>query len=264
MTDTLTINGRAYDALDVAALSSSLREVHGYRRRDSEELAALFNKIYPNSVNLSDPIIHRLSRLAGTTLLEGLFILKAIGETAEINGDCCEFGVAHGRTSALLAQALFQQKTQRVLWLYDSFEGLPAPHEKDVLLHDIYAKGSMAAYEGALSFAENHVKNELSSVNGKDHDWFRIVKGWITPETLVTNSPRQISFAFLDMDFYQSTYDVLRFLVDRMPTGGVAILDDYAFFSSGIETAAKEILVQFPRSFSLEIPFNKFAILTRL
>jgi hypothetical protein len=224
----------------------------------------LFNAIHTPVFKVDEYIRYRLSRLAGTTMLEAAFILKSLEQTKNLDGDWCEYGVAHGRTSALLAQAMLQQQRPRTLWLYDSFEGLPDPHEKDVLLHDIFRKGSIGAYKGAISFPEIYVREELHSVKAGT-DWFRINKGWITAESLAANSPSRISFAFLDMDFYKSTYDVLRLLIERMPTGGIAILDDYGFFSEGVKTAAQEVLAEFPGTFELDVPYSdKFAVLTRI
>ncbi len=65
-------------------------------------------------------------------------------------------------------------------------------------------------------------------------------------------------------DFYQSTYEVLQFLIDRMPKGGIAVIDDYGFFSEGVRTALSEIGADHPGAFSFEHPFeDKFVILTR-
>jgi O-methyltransferase len=206
---------------------------------------------------------YRLVRLAGTSLLEAAFILRSLDNVKYIPGDWCEYGVAHGRTSALLAQTMFQHSGDRKLWLYDSFEGLPKPHEKDILLHDIFDKKSMQAYAGAISIPEQYLRNELASVNS-DFSRFEIVKGWITLESLHNRSPQTISFAYLDMDFYQSTYDVLKFLIHRMPRGGIVVIDDYGFFSEGVRTAVAEILAENPGAFSFQHPFeDKFVILTR-
>jgi O-methyltransferase len=260
----IMVNSEEYDVSRIAVLKHNLSELQSYRVRDTSGLMTLFNAIHTPIFEVDYNIRYRLSRLAGTTLLEAAFILRALEQTKNLDGDWCEYGVAHGRTSALLAQVMMQQRRPRTLWLNDSFEGLPEPHEKDVLLHDIFSKGSMAAYKGAISFPEAYVIDELHSVK-QGSDWYRINKGWITAKSLAVNSPSRISFAFLDMDFYKSTYDVLRLLIEKMPTGGVAILDDYGFFSEGVKTAAQEILAEFPKSFDLEVPYSsKFAMLTRI
>ena len=189
--------------------------------------------------------------------------MKSLDNVKYISGDWCEYGVAQGKTSALIAEVMLAESNDRMLWLYDSFEGLPQPHEKDILLHDIFQKKTMAAYEGTISIPERFVTSELESVT-TDLSRFCITKGWITEESLRAKSPEKISFAYLDMDFYQSTYDVISFLIERMHKGGIAVIDDYGFFSAGVKTAVNEILLKYPGAFSLEHPFNdKFVILVR-
>jgi O-methyltransferase len=249
---------------EVQVLLQDLQEQRDYRRSAVTELITLFEALYGIDLGTDALIVDRLARVAGTTLLEAAFILKSIVQTRQIPGDWCEYGVAHGRTSALLAQVMLKESSGRTLWLYDSFEGLPAPHSKDVMLNDFYGKGSMAAYEGMLCFPEEIVRDELASVQ-PGTDWFRITKGWITAESLQTTSPERIAFAYLDMDFYQSTLDVLNMLVERMPAGGIAVIDDYGVFSEGVRTAVSEVMSAHPGAFSLENPFNsKFAVMTRL
>jgi hypothetical protein len=241
-----------------------LQEQKDYRRTAVTELITLFEALYSVDLGTDHRIVDRLARLAGTTLLEAAFILKSLAETRKIEGDWCEYGVAHGRTSALLAEVMLKEGRGRTLWLYDSFEGLPAPHEKDVLLNDIYEKGSMAAYEGMLSFPEEILRRELATID-PGADWFKIKKGWITRESLETCSPDRITFAYLDMDFYQSTLDVLNLLVERMPAGGIVVIDDYGVFSDGVRTAVAEVMTAHPAAFALENPFNsKFAVMKRL
>ena len=242
-----------------------LREQKEYRRTDARELITLFETLYGLDLGVDKKILDRLARLAGTTVLEAAFILKALAETREIEGDWCEYGVAHGRTSALLAQVMLKGGRGRTLWLYNPFEGLPAPHEKDVLLNDIYGKGSIAAYEGMLSFSEETLRRSCATVD-TDTEWFKITKGWITSESLETSSPHQIAFAYLDMDFYQSTLDVLDLLLERMPAGGMAVIDDYGVFSEEIRPqAVAEVMGAHPAAFVLENPFNsKFAVMKRL
>lgn len=239
---------------------AELEEQKNIRSSNTYEFMRLFEHLH-GPLNFDGHVIARLARLTGTSLLEGAYILKALRDTQAVAGDWCEYGVATGRTSALLAQAI---KPPRKLWLYDSFEGLPAPHaSKDVLITDLYNKGSMEAYQGMLSFPEQIVRGELASVRPGD-DWFRITKGWITAESLKTTSPAQIAFAYLDMDFYQSTLDVLLMLVELMPKGGVAIVDDYGQFSEGVRIAVSEIMEAHPGAWSLEHPFtSKFVVLTR-
>ena len=223
----------------------------------------LFNALERQPLSVDGKTLHRLARLAGATVLEGLYILKSLESTKTVAGDWCEYGVAHGRTSALIAEQLVAGQGTRKFWLYDSFQGLSKPHEKDILIHDIFNKGSMAAYEGEISMPEKYVWEELESVS-EDAGRFAIIKGWITPDLLARHSPNAIAFAFLDMDFYQSTKDVLELLIARMPPGGRAVIDDYGVFSEGVLTAVHEVMAEYPGAFTLEHPHqDEFVILTR-
>lgn len=244
-------------------LIRGLEEQTNYRREAASDFIKLFEALNGISLGVDGKTLNRLSRLAGTTLLEAAYILKSAQETEHIDGDWCEYGVAHGRTSALLGEVMLKGR-KRTLWLYDSFEGLPAPHQKDVMLHDFYGKGSMAAYQGMFSFSEDMVRAELATV-APETDWFKTIKGWITSESLKAASPKAVALAYLDMDFYQSTIDVLNALIPRMPKGGIAVVDDYGVFSEGVKTAVSEIMISHPGAFSLENPFNsKFAVMKRL
>ncbi len=50
------------------------------------------------------------------------------------------------------------------LWLFDSFQGLPKPTDKDVLINDISNAGSIEAYEGAMAVPVEEVQKRLSEI----------------------------------------------------------------------------------------------------
>jgi O-methyltransferase len=260
---TIEVDGVRYTALQVLIQKRALEELVSYRHRTTYELVRLAARFVFRDLRVSDAQLARLSSLTGTPAFQALYILDALNRTKDVRGDVCEYGVAQGRTSALIATTLNQLEGNKRLWLYDSFEGLPKPSTKDVLLHDLYGLGDMAKYEGMFSIPEDLVRAELDRA-GFPPDRATICKGWIEASTLPARSPAMISFAYLDMDFYQSTKDVLAVLTERMPAGGIAVADDYDFFSSGVKTAIDEIMTEFPGVFTLERPFeDKFVVLTR-
>src|SRR5690242_3305160 len=73
--------------------------------------------------------VELLSELQGTSISEAMWILGCLHRSLSLAGDICEFGVAGGTTSALLANEI--RTTTRTLWLFDSFKGLPQPTDKD-------------------------------------------------------------------------------------------------------------------------------------
>ena len=205
------------------------------------------SQAYEQRLNESDNLIvaneirpKLLARLLGTSPFEAYFIVQALAKGKNIRGDVCEFGVAEGETSALIANEILSSK--KVLHLFDSFDGLPKPTEKDQLKDDIFSLGSMEAYTGAMSCPEDMVCTRLRAV-GFPPQSFVIHKGFI--EQVLrddTNLPKEVSFAYVDFDFYEPIKLTLDFLHRTTSTGAIIIVDDYDFFSTGAKTAVDEFL----------------------
>ena len=250
-------------ARDIAALQQAHNEMKSGYRKTIYDLARLAKQTILPGLCIDAYQLNSLLNLQGTPVFQAFFIMDALSKTQLIQGDVCEYGVAWGRTSALIAATLNALKSKKRLWLYNSFEGLPKPHEKDEILNDICGLGGIDKYQGVFSVTEDYVKREIEQV-AFPFDRAQICKGWIEASTLPNRSPDVISCCYLDMDFYQSTKDVLVLLLERMPKGGKAILDDYNFFSKGPKTAVEEIMADHPGAFALQNPYEeKFAILTR-
>jgi len=96
----------------------------------------------------------------------------------------------------------------------------------------------------------------------------RIHKGFVTESTFVGNDrlPKAVSFAYVDFDFYEPIRVTLDFLDGVMPVGGIIIVDDYDFFSTGVKKAVEEFTARHPGRYHTEIPdarLGHFAVLTR-
>jgi O-methyltransferase len=184
------------------------------------------------SVPETEGRVEHLSTLQGTDVFEGLYLVENLHRALAVPGDICEFGVAQGLTSALIANELLRHAPERTLWLYDSFEGLPAPSAQDRLVDDIFGLGSIEAYAGEMSLPRRMVEENLEKVG-----WSRtrIVPGFV--DHTLTDLPERVAFAYLDFDFFQPTWDVLDLLKTRMGAGSVVMVDDYGHFSSGVQEA---------------------------
>jgi hypothetical protein len=246
---------------------AALRDVHdqmesGYKKTIYDLVRLTKQTILPD-LNICAQQINLLSNLQGTPVFQALFILDCLAKTRTIEGAICEYGVAWGRTSALIAATLNALGSEKQFWLYDSFEGLPRPHEKDEMLNDILGLGAIDKYQGVFTVGDDCVRREIEQVQFPS-DRVTICKGWIESSTLPERSPNRISFCYIDMDFYKSTKDVLLLLRERMPKGGRAILDDYNYFSKGPKTAVDEVMTDYPGDFALLNPYEeKFAILIK-
>ena len=128
-------------------------------------LTKAYEQFLNDSDNVIDPNVIRpylLSRLTGTLTSEAYFIIHSLAKCKNLNGSVCEFGVGGGETSVLIANEILN--SDRVLHLFDSFEGLPSPTEKDQLKDDIFSLGSMEAYRGTMAAPEELVQKLLSKI----------------------------------------------------------------------------------------------------
>lgn len=205
-----------------------------------------------------------MKTLLGTPPSEAYFIVLSLAQTKSVNGDVCEFGVAQGVTSKLIANEIFNDK--KVLHLFDSFEGLPKPTEKDELKDDIFKLGSMDAYTGQMSVPEKQVINRLADLKFPK-DRYVIHKGFI--EKLIQDKehfPGKVSFAYVDFDFYEPIKVTLDYLDSITESGAIIMVDDYDFFSTGVKAAVDEFMDENAAKYKLFVPektFGCFAVITK-
>jgi hypothetical protein len=229
---------------------------------------------YEQRLNESDNLIvaneirpKLLARMLGTSPSEAYFIVHALAKCKDARGDVCEFGVAQGETSALIANEI--QSSNKVLHLFDSFKGLSKPTEKDQLKDDIYSLGSVEAYTGTMSCPEEMVLARLRSISFPPQR-FIIHKGSIDQVLRDDlNLPKEVSFAYVDFDFYEPIKLALDFLHRTTSTGAIIIVDDYDFFSTGAKTAVDEFVEENNSTamiYECLVPnarYGCFAVLTR-
>ena len=239
----------------------TMRRVH---RNDVVEIEELYrNFVFPDLVR--DPgradILHDLH---GTTVGEAVHIVHHLRRSFAVPGDVCEFGCNEGATSRLLAHEMLGEK-DRLLWLFDSFEGLPAPTEKDRLIDDIAQLGSMALYRGAMRAREEQVREKLAQARFPESRT-RLVKGWIEDTIKGPLRPDRVAFAYVDFDFYEPIRQSLEFLDGVMPAGGVIVVDDYGFFSEGAQAATDEFMAAAGTRYTMHLPLpaaGKFCVLEK-
>ncbi|TMF12246.1 MAG: macrocin O-methyltransferase [Chloroflexi bacterium] len=144
-------------------------------------------------------------------------------------GAFVECGSCNGGTGAILAHVA--ARDTRVVWLFDSFEGLPEPKPED---------GERAkAWVGQCLGQEELVREVLSRVNAQT-DRVKIVKGWFD-HTLAPAQTGPIALLHLDADWYESTMTILNNFYDRVVPGGYLVFDDYGHWP-GCRRALDEFL----------------------
>jgi len=157
-------------------------------------------------------------------------------DAADTPGAIVECGVYRGGSAAALG--LFSPK--RPLWLYDSFEGLPQPTEKDIgprklsvakqgerdVAKLVRAPGEPLAAIGHCAAEVTDVLQFLTSVLGPDQGRLHLIQGWFE-DTVAGEGPDEIAYLHIDGDWYESTKVCLEAFWPRVVPGGVVAVDDY-------------------------------------
>ena len=180
-----------------------------------------------------------LARLLGTGIGEAMYVLAELHAAIGDSGDVCEFGVAQGATSALLANEI--RGTAKRIWLYDSFTGLPKPSAKDQLKDDIFGLGSIEKYEGEMRCDATEVQTRLAQI-GFPADRYHLCAGLVHESLREGTGPAEVCFAYVDFDFYEPIAHALAYLDRHLSPHGRVVVDDYDFFSTGAKTAVDEFI----------------------
>lgn len=188
----------------------------------------LIKKVYPYTMvsypRLSN--VYELAKLIEKNKTEGAFV---------------ECGVWKGGCAAVMTSIANKAGFGRQIWLFDSFEGLPEPIDKDGV-----DKGGVEAKKYAkkcLTSLED-VKKIFFSILKINKENVVIKKGWFL-ETLPDAKQKigPISLLRLDVDWYESTKCCLDNLYDKVVSGGYVVIDDYGFWG-GCKKSVDEFLEQ--------------------
>ena len=167
---------------------------------------------------------------------------------ADVPGALVECGVWRGGSAlTVLLTLLDEGVTDRDVWLYDTFEAMPPPGDRDV---DMF--GTPAAV-GFKSYAEDgpppgfewlpfdQVRGNLLAT-GYPEERIHFVKG-LVEATIPSQAPDAIALLRLDTDWYESTLHEFEHLFPRVPEGGVLLVDDYGHWM-GAKQATDEYLAK--------------------
>jgi O-methyltransferase len=134
---------------------------------------------------------------------------------ARVVGDIVELGCYKGRTSVLIQKKLVG--TNKKLYLYDSFAGLPPKNNQDLSpLGEQFKTGQLLASKHEVIKAFKQAGLAMPVIR---EAWFSELKSEDLPE--------RIALAFLDGDFYESILTSLKLVWPKLSDGAVVIIDDY-------------------------------------
>jgi hypothetical protein len=182
--------------------------------------------------------------------------VRYVSATA-IPGDIVECGVWRGGSMMAVALTLIECKdVSRELFLFDTFEGMAPPTERDVAIDG----------QAASELLDSHKKTESDSVwcyatldqvgdamsgTGYRAERIHYVKGKVE-DTIPLRAPPKIALLRLDTDWYESTRHELEHLFPRLVKGGVLIIDDYGHWKG-----AREAVDEYLRAKGIKLLLNR-------
>lgn len=182
-----------------------------------------------------------------TDKLRILSLMQAVRHVIkhDIQGSFVECGVWKGGCMMAVATVLLNMGcAERELYLFDTFEGMSEPTEKDIDsknndANSKYQAAKFANGEGS-DWCYASLDEVRANVDGVGYPAFRThyIKGKVE-DTLTSNDTGPIALLRLDTDFYESTKAELEHLYPKIVSGGILIFDDY-FAWQGCKAAADE------------------------
>lgn len=167
-------------------------------------------------------------------------LVRAVDHVIEhgIPGALVECGVYMGGNIEVMIRALQRHGvSDRDIYLYDTFAGMPKPEERDDEALGGIAKASWEIHrteedgdKGSnwMKAGVELVRQRIGPLRYPDKH-LHFVKGMVE-ETIPAIVPDKIAILRLDTDFYSSTKHELQHLYPLLSPGGILIIDDYGAF----------------------------------
>lgn len=148
-----------------------------------------------------------------TTLCGSWLFLEAVRNLQNMSGDVAEVGCYEGGNALMCLQSPLWHHNKNY-FLFDSFEGFPAPSPEDpsTAKSGDYATGKFFGEIVAPFIPFKEVK---------------IVKGFVPTTFSHVPEDRKFSLVFYDCDLYQPALDTFSFFWNRMEPGGLILIHDY-------------------------------------
>lgn len=173
----------------------------------------------------------------------------AAKQALSIPGDFVECGVWHGFSFAIVTDYLdFEKVTDKKLYLYDTYKGIPAEYNSENRNQTVYEK-------------EGDIYPEVQKRFSK-YPNVQVVQGTV-PEIFAKTCPDKIAFLHVDMNSSKSEIAALEALYDKVPVGGIILFDDFGWWGYDKQTYAEiEFMKQRGQSI-MELPTGQGLMIKR-
>jgi|DewCreStandDraft_4_1066084.scaffolds.fasta_scaffold25084_2 hypothetical protein len=187
-----------------------IEQVRGYTSSSAERLAGLVGAVKYLAQNKLDGAFVECGVWRGGSMMAAIYTLQNLGDIS------------------------------RELFLFDTYDGMSEPTEKDVMFDgqkaaDLLRDSPKVEGPGnywCVASLEDVRQNMLAT--GYPKQRIHLVKGKVE-ETLPAQAPEKIALLRLDTDWYESTRHELTHLYPRLCDHGVLIIDDYGHWQGARE-----------------------------
>jgi hypothetical protein len=213
-------------ALDIVRRTTALRGdwspltlYADWRHHQIERLDLNFYRDHPELGDIFQSYYGKIDRIT--------LVVSFLQGTTCVAGDVAEFGVYKGHTAAAIDRVLAQTNSNKQLYLFDSFAGMPE------ITNDL----DRAWEQADLAAPVEHVQDLF-----KDSSRTHIVHGFFS-DTLPDYPDLRFSFCHVDADLYTSIKECIEYIIPRLAFGGIILFDDYGFRDTpGARVAVEECL----------------------
>jgi|JI102314A2RNA_FD_contig_31_4244822_length_1237_multi_5_in_0_out_0_1 O-methyltransferase len=168
--------------------------------------------------------IPRAYQINDFTTKKLIYLNELLVKSEQIDGDVVECGVGWGFSLYCISNSLQMLGSNKKVWGFDSFEGLPSPTN-----HDEPFRDNVKIIQGDLNFSEEFVKKRLT-LSGLSPKYIesniKFVKGYFE-QSFLKEVPTKISFLNIDVDLYDSYLLVLNQFYSSVQKGGIIAFDEY-------------------------------------
>lgn len=214
--------------------------IHRFKKRIYDRFFKEFHSKPLNEINYTDinryewHIVEAVKSFTLTNPERIVSLTRSVEyiEKNGIEGSIVECGVWKGGSVMAILKMLFKlDSTEREIFLYDTFEGMSKPTEKDKSVRGESAINAFDSKDEVWKKIEcfSHLEEVQKNVNsiGYPVDKLHFIKGKVEETIPNDRTPEKISLLRLDTDWYESTLHEMEELFPRIVSGGIIIIDDY-------------------------------------
>jgi predicted O-methyltransferase YrrM len=190
-------------------------------------------------------------------------LIEAIGYIVreKVPGSLVECGVWRGGSMMAAALALRDAGcSDRDIYLFDTFEGMPKPEDVDVDYEgapamDTFTQQRTGDDSSGSCYASLADVRTTMRLSGHDERRIHFIQGKVE-DTIPDKAPESIALLRLDTDWYSSTKHELIHLYPRLARGGVVIIDDYGHWQGARKAMDEYMAAQAPSLFLNRVDYS--------